>query len=182
MAKKKSKIKQKVKNAADETVKFTKNNWLPLLQVAAIGTGVYLLYRVAKKSSNLLEGDPNIVDQIPVEVETSTSTITNQMAQNYASQLLDAFNSKEPFWGTDEKVVEAVFDQLKTPGDFAKVFDAFGNKDYNGYNSPPTGFFSNLDSYEPRNLVYWLREEIDPADGEVYNKVKSRVESTGLVF
>lgn len=153
--------------------------------IALLVVGYIVIKRLSKGVGNVFDGDPNIEDQIDLDIQIPTGTqptISNATANNYASQLLDAFNAKEPFWGTDEDTVEAVFDKLKNAADFKLVSQAFGLKDYNGYNSPPTGIFSNLDSYELRNLVYWLKEEIKPNDGNVFNKVKSRVESAGLIF
>jgi hypothetical protein len=114
---------------------------------------------------------------------TENSTITDTEANNYAQQLLDAFNYKVIMYGTDDATILSVFNKLLTPDDFIKVYHAFGEKDYNGYNSPPTGAWSWLDSYEKRNLVYWLQEELSDSTGdEVYTKVKAVVESAGFTF
>lgn len=201
MAKKKT-TAQKVKDASKKAGKKASNAFAKASKkaidnpvdtakiigiIALIGVAyvvVRSLSKVTDQASSFLDGDQNIENNIPKIIETPgvVATINNQDAINFASQLLDAFNAKEPFWGTDEDVVESVFDKLKNAADFALVFNAFGLKDYNGYNSPPTGFFSNLDSYDPKPLDYWLREEIKPSDGVVYDKVKSRVESANLIF
>lgn len=147
-----------------------------------VGGAIYLANRIRKGVDNIFIGDQNIEDQIDLDLTVHNATISHQQAQNLASQLLDAMNHKQPLWGTDEALVEAVFDHLQNGNDFQLVAQKFGLKDYNGYNSPPKGFFSNLDSYEPRNLLYWLAREVRPGDGIVYQKVKSRIESAGFVF
>jgi len=177
-------VKQKAKDAANAA----KENPIGALKVVGVLVGVYLLYKVVKKVSdgidNIGGGDSNIDDNIGgTGGEIINPTISEQQAINFASQLLDAFNAKEPIYGTDEATVELVFDQLKNASDFLLVFYAFGEKDYNGNNSPPTGWWSYLDSYEKRDLVYWLNSEIDPVkDAQLRQKVKSRVTSAGFVF
>jgi hypothetical protein len=151
--------------------------------------GVYLLYKVVTKTTDkidtLLDGDPNIDDTIgnTGQGNTNNATITNAQAVNFAQQLLDAMNYMFPFYGTDEATIEAVFNKLQNSADFLKVYHAFGEKDYNGNNSPPTGFWSNLDSYKKQNLVYWLKSELNSVlDREIYNKVKNIVELAGFTF
>lgn len=156
--------------------------------------GLYLLYKVVTKASGkveqILDGDPNISDTITGTGYGSikNATITDAQAINFANQLLDAMNVKEPFYGTDEETIEKVFDQLKNADDFLKVYKAFDLKDYNGNNSPPTGIWSNLDSYKKQDLVYWLKSELDngwfasTTEKRAYNKVKALVEISGFVF
>ncbi|WP_237275572.1 hypothetical protein [Tenacibaculum ovolyticum] len=116
-----------------------------------------------------------------VDVSYSSGISRNQ-ANIYAMQLLAAFNSYEPVYGTDEKVVLDVFKRI-TPLDFKKIYKEFGQRDYNGYNSPPQEIFWGVDSYDKRNLVYWLRSEIDPEkDVELYSLVKHVVNKAGFVF
>lgn len=156
--------------------------------------GLYLLFKVVTKASNkveqILDGDPNIKNTVSGTGYGSTNkaTITNSEATNFASQLLDAMNVKEPIYGTDEETIEKVFDRIKNADDFLKVYNAFGLQDYNGNNSPPTGFWSNLDSYKKQDLVYWLKSELSnglfssATEKRAYNKVKPIVELAGFVF
>jgi len=115
---------------------------------------------------------------------SNAATISNQTAINYAQQLLDAMNHLAPFWGTDEDKIEAVFNNLKNGDDFIKVYNAFGNRNYNGYNSPPDSWVGQaIDVYQERNLVYWLNSELSSVtEPTLYNKVKQRVESAGFSF
>ncbi|MFD0862493.1 hypothetical protein ACFQ1M_09765 [Sungkyunkwania multivorans] len=182
---------QKVKGTAAKAVRSIGDtvvtNSLPTLYIVGGIVGAILIVSLvrtaSKRVTGILTGDPDIDDQVEgTGGSTVGATISNQTAINFAQQLLDAMNAKQPFWGTDEDVILAVFRRIDNGQDFLKVFDAFGNKDYNGHNSPPEGFFSNLDSYEPRNLVYWLQSELGPGDGEVYDLVKERVNQAGFSF
>ncbi|CAM1354888.1 hypothetical protein [Tenacibaculum ascidiaceicola] len=108
--------------------------------------------------------------------------ISASQASKYAMQLLSAFNSREPFYGTDEDLVYKIFSSI-TPNDFKKIYLEFGQRDYNGYNSPPQGVFRHLDTYEKLSLVSWLLSEIDPVkDKQLYLLVRSVVEPAGFKF
>lgn len=187
----KNKTKEVAKKASDTATKsinrtgdFVKKNPKTTLYVVGGLVGGYLLYRVVKGLITTTSSvfDPDIDNQVDVgDIDTSGATISIEQASIYAQQLLDAFNDKSPFWGTDEEKILEVFNRI-SPEDFRVIFNVFGNKDYNGYNSPPDNIFANLDSYEPRNLVYWLSEELSPNDGEVYTKVKQIVNDAGFAF
>jgi len=178
------------KKAIETTGKIVAN---PLFLKLALGSILlYGGYRVVKsladKVSNVIDtdisdlGDANIDNQVEgTGGSTTGATITNTQANNYAQQLLDACNAMYPMYGTDTDTISAVFKKFITPTDFIKVYNAFGLKDYNGYNSPPTGIWSYLDSYDKHNLVYWLKSELSESD-EPYSLVKSVIESAGFVF
>ena len=189
----KKEIKSKAKKAGKLVLKTTKNlaaktgksivaNPKSTAYVLVGLVGVFAVYKIYKVFNTSFEGDTNIDNQVEgTGGSTSGATISNKQARNYAQQLLDAMNEKAPLYGTDEQAIEAVFAKLKVGEDFIKVYNAFGKKDYNGNNSPPTGVWSYLDSYEPRDLVYWLRSEISPSsDAKTYKIVKHRIESTDL--
>ena len=178
-----SKAGKAAKKGLKTAGKAAVNNPKTTLYVVGGLVALYVGYKIYKSLNSAFEGS-NIDNQVPhTGGNTTGATISNQVAANYAQQLLDAMNAKEPFYGTDEDTVEAVFDALSNGADFLKVYNAFGLKDYNGHNSPPSGFWAYLDSYEKRNLVYWLKSEISPtSDARLYNKVKQRVESAGFTF
>lgn len=177
---------KKAKEAAKKGVKKVQDNPITAIKVVGVSLGVFLAYRLFSSATKKIDTvfDGPVLDDIVNGTggTTSNATISNQQAINYAQQLLDAMNAKEPFYGTDEETIEKVFDKLQTPDDFIKVYNAFGTKDYNGNNSPPSGVWAYLDSYEKRNLVYWLKSELSPSDGSVYTKVKQRIESAGFAF
>lgn len=185
----KKKAKNAVKKAAKKTetaVKKTgdyvsKNPKTTLYIVLGVGA-LILGYKVYKAINKKFGGD--VDDEVGhVGGETSNATITDQQATNFAQQLLDAMNVNRNSvfaGGTDEDTIEQVFDRLQNGDDFIKVFNAFGKKDYNGYNSPVEGL-EFIDAFEKRNLVYWLQSEISSFwDRTLYNKIKEIIDSTGV--
>lgn len=152
------------------------------LGVLVVVVGYKLIKGTSKKVDEIFDGDPDIDNQVNgTGGSTNKATISNQTAINLAQQLLDAMNAKSPIYGTDNDTIDLVFDKLKNGDDYIKVYNAFGRKDYNGYNSPPEGFWSILDSYEKRDLNYWLKSELSNFfEPTLYKKVKERIESTGV--
>ncbi|WP_272149134.1 hypothetical protein [Tenacibaculum aiptasiae] len=142
----------------------------------------YKIYKGASKGLSSLIEDSSESVTIDVPINHINTTISNQEAQKYAQQLLDACNEAAPFYGTDEELIKEVFQSLKTGEDFKLVYKFFGKKNYNGNGSPPVGIWRHLDNYSPRDLVYWLRAELSPRDGDVYILVKERIESAGWKF
>ncbi|PSG90877.1 hypothetical protein [Aurantibacter aestuarii] len=176
----KQKLKETAKKTGDKAVNLLSNP--NTYKVAGALLLVYLGYKVVNKVADKVAGE-EIDDEVNgTGGSTNGATISQQQANNYAQQLLDAFNSKEPLYGTDEEAVLNVFKKLVNTADFIRVYNAFGTKDYNGNNSPPTGAWSWFDSYEKRNLVYWLKSELSPSDGEVYQVVKAIVNQSGFSF
>lgn len=189
------KVVESAKNAASNTIDAATKNPKTTLYIVGVVISVYLIYKIATATSDkitsILEGDPNIDDKVigtGGQIIKQNVTITEFQAKNFAQQLLDAMNEKQPLYGTDEEMIEKVFDQLKTKDDFLMVFKAFGEKDYNGNNSPPTGIWSNIDSYKKQNLVYWLKSELQlswlstATDKRVHQKVKNLVIQAGFAF
>ncbi|WP_336065644.1 hypothetical protein [Mesoflavibacter sp. CH_XMU1404-2] len=173
-----AKVKDSVTKSINKAGDYAKSNPKTVLYVVGGLAAIYLGYKIVKgflpaKIDNSVSGTGG---------STVGATLSSTEAANLAQQLLDAFNAKEPFWGTDEDTVIGVFKLIKNNADFWKISNAFGDKDYNGYNSPPEGAWSWLDSYEKRNLVYWLKSEIKPGDGEVYDIVKQRLTSLDIAF
>lgn len=179
--------------AKTKTTEFAKSN--PVLFYVGVAGGLYLVYKLFTGASNVVDsvfnGDPNIDDNVTGTgggLDYTKLTITEFQAINLAQQLLDAMNAKQPLYGTDEIAIEQVFDRLKNEHDFLLVYQMFGEKDYNGNNSPPTGVWSNIDSYKKQNLVYWLKNELElswlsnSTDKRVYNKVKNLVTKAGFAF
>lgn len=164
-----------------------RKNKKPILIGVSVLVGGYLLYRLVRGVGNSIESSFTIDDEVKHTgggIVKSKVTISEATANNYAQQLLDAMNQNACWfcYGTDEDAILKVFQKLQGKDDFLMVFKAFGNKDYNGYNSPPKGILKHLDAYKPRNLVYWLKSELSPRDGEVYRLVKQTVESAGFTF
>ncbi|MCG8872141.1 hypothetical protein [Tenacibaculum finnmarkense] len=180
---------KKISKNLKSTNDFVSENKKQLLYV---GGSILLLYTIYKVSSSFFSGAKNgisnalddkienVVSQVKINPKETTISLDN--AKIYAQQLLNACNDGSPFYGTDEKLIRKVFKKIKTGDDFRLVSNAFGEKNYNGHNSPPTGIFRHLDNYAPRNLVYWLRAELSARDGAVYTEVKERIKSAGFAF
>lgn len=179
------KIVSNAKKGVEKVGEITSNNKKTILYGIVGLIGLYAGYKIFKGIKNTF--NPEIDDEVNNVGNGSTvnATISKHQAKNYAQQLLDAMNENRNSifgGGTDEETIENVFNQLKNGDDFLLVFRAFGNKEYNGYNSPVENL-EFLDSYQPRNLVYWLKSEISSFwESSLYNKVKERVESAGFVF
>lgn len=185
--KKKGKIvtKEKATKTIKSTGNFLANNKKELIYISGaclIAVVGYQFYKeISKGSAGVFEDK---TESVPINLNLNSNkiTISNETAQKYAQQLLDACNEEAPFYGTDEVLIKEVFLNLKSPEDFKLVYKTFGKKNYNGHGSPPTGIFRHLDNYAPRDLIYWLRSELDPKDGDVYTIVKERIESANWKF
>lgn len=177
--------KETATKAVKKTGDFIADNKKELLYVSGaivLGFVGYKVYQSFKTGVTEAFDDKVDVVGVDVKINPSRTTISIEQAKQFAQVLLDACNAKEPLWGTDEPAVLGVFNKLKTADDFKLVYKVFDYRDYNGYNSPPKGFLRHFDEYYPRDLVYWLRKEIKPSDGKVYQVVKSRIESAGMAF
>ena len=149
-----------------------------------IGGGLvlgFLAVRQVRKSfssiGDALKADD--VDFIKPKINPSSNnlTITSDEAVNLAKTLLDAFNDG----GTDEEKVEAVFKKLQTGDDFKLVFNAFGLRK-RIFGGTPTNYFTKK-AAEAYDLIYWLKAEIGTFwNPTLYNIIKKRVESAGLIF
>lgn len=160
---------------------FIKKNKNEIIVISSLLVGVYAIKKL-KNSLNDVFNEKYESIPIDLKINQKKLTITKEQAQQFSQQILDACNAKKPFYGTDTQTIKKIFLKLKTPEDFKLLFEVFGEKKYNGYNSPPTNIFKYLDSYEPRNLVYWLKSELSPSDGEVYDIVKKVVKSAQWEF
>lgn len=171
----------KVGKQANVMSDFIIANKTPLLVIGGAVLGWYLIRQTRKGLADAFSDKSENV-AINLAIDSQKTTITPTQAQQFAQQLLDACNDAYPMYGTDEETIYKVFLKLQNGEDFKQVYEAFGFKNYNGYNSPPVGIFRHIDNYEPRDLVYWLKSELSPSDGKVYELVKKRVESAGWSF
>ncbi|MFL0077020.1 hypothetical protein [Tenacibaculum maritimum] len=177
--------KENTKKAIKETGSFIQKHKKELLYIGgalAIGIIGYKLYKSTGSAlANALEDKVETVE-VEVVINNTNTTISKEQAQQFAKTLLDACDAMQPIYGTDEESIKEVFLKIKTEDDFKMIYEAFGMKNYNGNGSPPVGIIRHLDNYAPRDLVYWLKKEIKPSDGDVYTIVKERIESAGYTF
>ncbi len=182
--------KEKATKTLKSTGSFIADNKKELLYVGGGLLVVIVGYQLIK---NLKKGSEAVTDfiskdhletvDVTVNTDAGNITITPEQAQQFARTIYDACNHMAPLYGTDEDAILEVFKKLNTGDDYKLVYKTFGMKEYNGNNAPPrSGFWRMFDVYEPRDLTYWLRSELSSSDGEVYQVVKSRVESAGYSF
>ena len=182
--------KEKATKTIKSTGNFIADNKKELLYVAGgilVVVVGYQAYKNLKKGSEVVTDfiSKDHVENVDVIVNTDASkiTITKEQAQQFARTIYDACNLMAPLYGTDEEAILEVFKKLKTGDDYKLVYQTFGMKEYNGNNAPPrSGWGRFFDVFAPRDLNYWLRSELSPSDGEVYQVVKERIESAGYSF
>lgn len=170
------KAKEATVNTAKEVGKTISSNPVGALYVFGGLLALFVVYKIYKGINSAFSGTTNPAG-VNLNLNVSNVTITPETARNLASQLLDAMNR----YGTDEDLISAVFDLLKTGDDFKLVVDAFGLQPYNGAGLPPEGLPPALDGATPMNLVGWLSEELSRGD-DVYSKVKERFNTAGFVL
>lgn len=180
-----SKVTKTAEKAVSKVGQFAITKPVTVLYIVVGGIALFGIYKAVKRIQDTF--DPDLNDTVEgTGCSMVGATITDQQAINFASQLLDAMNVGRGslfMSGTDEKTISQVFDKLKTPADFCKIFAVFGLKEYDGYESPPDNFIANITVYEKRDLVYWLKSEINSFwDGSLYKKVKKVVEQAGFAF
>ncbi|WP_299835503.1 hypothetical protein [uncultured Tenacibaculum sp.] len=175
--------KENVKKAvvkANEAGNFIVENKNAFLIVGGLIAGYMIIRKVQKGFNSVGEAlASDEVDFIKPVINPSAKnlTINSDKAVNLAKSLLDAFNDG----GTDEEKVKSVFMQLKTGDDFKLVFNSFGLRK-RIFGGTPTNYITKKTA-EAYDLIYWLKAELDSYwDEEVYNIVKQRVESAGLIF
>lgn len=175
----KEQLKKTIKKANDAGDFMVENKTAFL-----IGGGLILgllVIREVKKGFDAV-GDVFEVDDVDfikpkINPDATNLTITSDGAVNLAKSLLDAFNDD----GTDEEKVKAVFNTIKTGDDFKLIYNSFGLRK-RVLGGTPTNYFTKK-AAEAYDLIYWLKAEIGSFwNDELYNIIKERVESAGLIF
>ena len=173
---------EKVGKGLSSTGTFIAENKKPLLYVggaiAIVVVGWALTRRLKKAVSgagkNIIEG--NYVQQ---NVDFSKTTITKQVAKNYAEALYSAFTY---YWGTDKTILRNVFDKI-TPEDFKLIFNEFGVRSRGAIDGKePTGIERLLGLYKNLDLMGWLNAELDVLDWNTKAKVRAVIEPAGFIL
>ncbi|MFL0143902.1 hypothetical protein [Tenacibaculum maritimum] len=160
------------------------SGFVPIFLILAILFVVFFdfLKKVYLSLKGSFDRTNNISDFLDIIEPDYSRGISKKQANIYALQMLDSFNAKEPFYGTDESILKRIFSVIDS-NDFKKIYNEFGQRNYNGFGSPPEGIFKNFDDYENRDLVYWLKKEVDSYwDRELYLLIKPIVEGSGFFF
>lgn len=179
---------EKIKQNIVKSSEYLSKNGKTLLIGASVAVGLLVMWKIYRsftrksKTEEEREKEQQVQGVIEQSINKQNLTITEQQAKNFAQQLLDAMDYAAPVYGTDEDTIASVLKKIKTKDDFLLIFKAFGLKEYNGNGLPPTGWARHIDNYEPRNLVYWLKAELSPRDGEAYTLAKKFSEMAGFAF
>jgi hypothetical protein len=140
-----------------------KNKNLPIYIGA--GLGLYLLYFLffRRKQSDVAE-------QQALQQEGSSSAATYPDSQFYgwANRLENAMFDI----GTDENAIFEVFGSLRTNGDFIKLKQAFGVREYSG------GFLPGFVSPD-LGLDGWIQQELD---GSEINELNAILQRKGITY
>lgn len=159
-----TKAVEKIKEGANRSIGFVKDNPKTALYVVGGAIGVYLLFKFAKGLGNALDlsTDPNAggnaVDINDPSFVPNGGTITNAQAQTAAATIMDAMHT----WG---QVNRAEFNRIKD------VFQGRTTADYNtiskAFGKPRRSIFTGEGSIailggEKLGLSQWLVSEIRP--------------------
>lgn len=181
----KEKVKKTIEKVND-TGNFIVENKTAFLVVGALLLGGIVIYNFRtgiKSVGKVLEADEVDFIDPNIEVLSKNLTINNKQAENLAKALLEAFNHTTFIGtrGTDEEKVKEAFTHIKTGDDFKLVYKAFGKRKRISGGTPIHWLDKKV--AEEYDLVYWLKEELDSYwDKEIYNIVKEKVTSAGMIF
>lgn len=180
--------RKKAEKALKKTGSFLANNQKPLLYVGGAVLGIFVGYKIYKGISdainNVVKAPKTDYIEAPLEIDESEVTISENKATLLAKTLLDAFNHQDflTMPDTDEEKIDAVFDEIKSGDDYKMVFKAFGRRPHTWGGTPTSWVDKQLLSSE-EDLNFWLKNELDATyDKTLYEKVKSRAESAGMIF
>ena len=128
---------------------------------------------------NLSENSIKQGSFVTQEIDESKTTIKDSVAKNYAESLFDAFNYT---WGTDKGIISEVFSKINSE-DFKKVYNAFGERSYNGLDGgTPKTVNSLIGNYYQLDLIEWLNNELGFGDSSLKNKIRPIINDAGFVL
>lgn len=165
---------------------FIGKNKIPLLYIGGAIAVVSIAYPLIKNitsgfKSPKVKGAKDVTKD--VVVDDKKTSITDFQANQYAEQLLSAFNAQ---MGTDLSRIENVFEKLNSE-DFKKVYKEFGTRTYSNLSSgSPSGFLFSLPEklagVKDMDLIGWIDEELDFTDASTKNIIRKVVEPAGFVI
>lgn len=156
----------------DKTVGFFEENYKTILIGAGVIVGGYLIWKAVK---GITDASGGVFDELSFNGSSNSGqlidgsdkkTITKNQAANIAAILLTAMNQM----GTDE---DAIFNALegKTAGDYAMIFQEFGQVRYDGASASHWPF-------PERNLTEWLASELNDSEMKQLNHLMPGVLNT----
>lgn len=180
---KQNKTSSTIKKVADTTISTVKQNPKILLIAGGVIIGGYLLTKILSTIVGQVTKtiSPDLTTNVNpggVQVNPNRTTITTQQAKIFAQQLLDAMNQL----GTDTGTIKNIFKKINAE-DYKLIFNEFGLVDYNGFGVPNDNIFVILDSFQKRDLTFWLRSELNSLfDSGTFKIVKNIITQAGFAF
>jgi hypothetical protein len=138
------------------------NKYLPIIGAGAALAIIYFLF-FRKKRSEVLEQQA-----LQQEGGSTTPTYPNSQYFAWANKLEQSMFDV----GTDEDAIYDVFSKLKNNGDFIKLKQAFGVREYTGGFVP--GFLS-----PDLSLDGWLQQELDSSEILQLNNI---LKNKGIIY
>jgi len=162
-----------------KTGEYISSNKKPLLYIGGAIAIVVVGYAIVKRLKGEIAGKkPKGGNFITQGVDLSKTSITQEMAKNYAESLYTAFNY---YWGTDNTIIRNVFDKINSE-DFKLIFNYYGIRSRDLDGKAPTGLWKIFGQYEDLNLVEWLNEELGILDFSLKNKIRPIVNGAGFIL
>ena len=177
---------QKFGQYLSKTGTFIQNNKKPLLWVGGSIIAVIVAIAVVKRLKGVISGQ-NVKgsDYKDLVVDKTKTTISPEVAHNYAEQLYDAFNY---YWGTDLATIKSVFSKINSE-DFKQIYNAFGQRTYSTINGgKPSGSIIGLDnptifgSNPDLDLIGWFNKELGILDFVTKNQIRPIIEGAGFTL
>jgi len=162
-----------------KTGDYISTNKKPLLYIGGAIAVVVVGYAIVKRLKGEVAGKkPKVGNFITQGVDVTKTSITQEMAKNYAESLYGAFNY---YWGTDKAIIRNVFENINSE-DFKMIFNYYGVRSRDLDGKAPTGLWKLFGQYEDLNLVEWLSKELDVLDFLLKNKIRPIVNGAGFAF
>jgi hypothetical protein len=162
-----------------KTGDFIVANKKPLMYIggaiALVAVGYAVVSRFTKGVGGFLtDKSVGVSKFVPIKIDLSKATISDETANAYANQLFNAMKDA----GTNSSLIGSVFDKISKKEDFLKVYNAFGIKSH-GYWGEPT-LINYVVGYDNYDLVEWLEAEIGNFNPLTWTKIKKTVNNAGF--
>lgn len=162
-----------------KTGNYISANKKPLLYIGGAIAVVVIGYAIVKRLKGEISGKKEKGGKfIEQGVDLSKTSITPQIAKNYAESFYSAFNN---YWGTDNGLIENIFSKINSE-DFKLIYNYYGIRSRDIDGKAPTGLWKLFGQYDDLNLVEWLNEELGVLDFSLKNKIRPIVNGAGFVL
>lgn len=150
--------------------------------IMAVAIAIPLYKRVKKMLSTDVE-TARTFDYIgDIPVNTSNATITQNQAQIFSNQLVDAMSVSS---GTDKSTIKSIFEKIKNKDDMSLLYKTFGVRKYSTINQGEAsgvlwGVMENAFGYVDYDLAGWLKEELGVFDWNTKKIVNEKLSLIGI--